>query len=123
MRSVDRPPIGRNDGVPQPTAKEEYAVTVTFDLKDGATEQFHHLVAENARQSVALEPGCIRFDVLFPADSAKLNEVFLYEIYTDQAAFDAHLASAHFKSFDESTRTLVRRKTVNAFTVEQNAKA
>lgn len=104
-----------------PPAKQEYAITVTFELEDGAAEQFHRLVTENARQSVALEPGCIRFDVLFPVAGAQ--EVFLYEIYTDQAAFDVHLASAHFKSFDEKTRALVRKKTVNAFAVDQNAKA
>lgn len=100
-----------------------YAITVSFELQDGAAEKFHRLVAENARNSVALEPGCLRFDVLFPTNGAVGREVFLYEIYTDQAAFDIHLASAHFRSFDEETRTLVRKKTVNAFTVDQNAKA
>lgn len=101
--------------------RQEYAITVTCELEEGAAEQFHLLVMENARHSVALEPGCIRFDVLFPL--ARTHEVFLYEIYTDQAAFDVHLASAHFKTFDEQTRNLVRRKTVNAFSVDQNAKA
>lgn len=98
-----------------------FAITVSFELVDGAVEKFHRLVSENARQSVALEPGCLRFDVLFPTNGAR--EVFLYEIYTDQAAFDVHLASPHFKSFDEETRALVRKKTVNAFSVDQNAKA
>ena len=102
------------------SAASAYAITVTFELEEGSAEKFHRLVAENARQSIALEPGCIRFDVLFPM--ARTHEVFLYEIYTDQAAFDVHLATAHFKSFDEETRTLVRKKTVNAFTVDQNAK-
>ena len=45
-----------------------FAITVAFELEDGAAEKFHRLVAENARQSVAIEPGCIRFDVLFPLD-------------------------------------------------------
>jgi quinol monooxygenase YgiN len=116
---VKQPSAEGRDRPLQP-ARREYAITVTFELEEGAAEQFHRLVAENARQSVALEPGCIRFDVLFPA--TRTHEVFLYEIYTDQAAFDFHLASAHVKSFDEETRTLVRKKTVNAFTVDQNAK-
>lgn len=106
-----------------PAQSGGYAITVLFELEMGATEQFHRLVAENARQSVALEPGCLRFDVLTPTDKARADEVFLYEIYTDQAAFDVHLASAHFKSFDEQTRALVRRKTVHAFAVNENAKA
>ncbi len=98
-----------------------FAITVTFELEDGAAAAFHPLVAANAAQSVALEPGCTRFDVLFPQDGA--NEVFLYEIYTDQAAFDDHLTSPHFKRFDEQTRAMVRRKIVRSFTVHQNAEA
>jgi autoinducer 2-degrading protein len=27
-------------------------------------------------------------------------QVFLYEVYENRAAFDAHLTSAHFRSFD-----------------------
>jgi autoinducer 2-degrading protein len=116
---VDQPSAEGRQAAPLANA---YAITVSFELEDGAAEKFHRLVAENARQSVALEPGCLRFDVLFPANGALGREVFLYEIYADPAAFDVHLASAHFKSFDEETRVLVRKKTVNAFTVDQNAK-
>ena len=93
---------------------------VNIELEEGAAEMFRRLVAENARQSVALEPGCIRFDVLYPA--TRTHEVFLYEIYTDQAAFDIHLASSKLLKCAEATRPLVRKKTVNAFTVDQNAK-
>jgi (4S)-4-hydroxy-5-phosphonooxypentane-2,3-dione isomerase len=101
--------------------KGAYGITVTFELEDGASEAFRRLVSENARQSVALEPGCLRFDVLQPT-ATQAGEIFLYEIYVDRAAFDVHLTSEHFKSFDEQSQRLVRRKTVKAFTVEQNAK-
>lgn len=119
MTIVDQPSAERLSAAPSAGA---FAITVSFELEDGAAEKFHRLVAENARQSVALEPGCLRFDVLFPTNGAFDREVFLYEIYTDQAAFDVHLASPHFKSFDEETRALIRKKTVSAFTVDQNAK-
>ena len=117
MTTVDQPSTQARQAAPSADA---FAITVSFELQEGAAEMFRRLVAENARQSVALEPGCIRFDVLYPV--TRTHEVFLYEIYADQAAFDIHLASAHFKSFDEATRPLVRKKTVNAFTVDQNAK-
>ena len=117
MTTVDQPSADKSQAAPSASA---YAITVSFELEEGASEKFRRLVAENARHSVALEPGCIRFDVLLPV--TRTHEVFLYEIYTDQAAFDFHLASAHFKSFDEETRALVRKKTVNAFAVDQNAK-
>lgn len=103
------------------TAAPAYAITVLFDLVDGAFAIFHDLVSDNARQSVASEAGCLRFDVLTPA-APQGSQVFLYEIYEDRAAFDVHLASAHFKLFDRLSRDLVQAKTITAYSVEENAK-
>lgn len=107
-------------GSQRASESEAYAITVSFELHDGAFETFHRLVSENARESVQAEAGCIRFDVLTPADG--VSDVFLYEIYADRAAFDLHLASPHFQLFDERTRDLVRKKSVLAFSVAQNFK-
>ena len=55
----------------------------------------------NAHASATTEPGCRQFDVCTdPQDSTR---VFLYELYDDRAAFDAHLATSHFKEFDRKT--------------------
>jgi autoinducer 2-degrading protein len=99
-----------------------FAITVAFELAEGAFPEFHRLVAENAALSVELEPDCLRFDVLTPADAAVPTHVFLYEIYRDRAAFDLHLASDHFRQFDQRSRDLVLSKTVAAYEVEENAK-
>jgi quinol monooxygenase YgiN len=99
-----------------------FAITVAFELVDGGFPEFHRLVAENAALSVKLEPDCLRFDVLTPADAAQPTHVFLYEIYRDRAAFDLHLASDHFRQFDRRSRDLVVSKTVAAYAVEENAK-
>jgi autoinducer 2-degrading protein len=42
--------------------------------------------------------------------------VFLYEVYDDRAAFDAHLSAPHFKSFDAATAGMIRSKKVRALT-------
>ena len=52
-----------------------------------------------------------------------VDRSFLYEIYTDQAALEVHLASENFKTFGQETRSLVRGKTLHAYSVDQNAKA
>jgi len=100
-----------------------YAITVVFELEDGAFDVFHPLICENAAQSVALEPGCLRFDVLTPQGGPAPSEVLLYEIYVDRAAFDLHLASPHFLAFDEKSRHLVRGKMIAVFDLVENAKA
>lgn len=99
-----------------------FAITVAFELVEGAYPEFHRLVSENAALSVEIEPDCLRFDVLTPIDATGSTQVFLYEIYKDRSAFDQHLASAHFQHFDRMSRELVLSKTVVAFTIEENAK-
>lgn len=100
-----------------------FAITVAFELVEGGFPEFHRLVSENAALSVELEPNCLRFDVLTPADATGPTHVFLYEIYSDRAAFDLHLASDHFRQFDQLSRNLVTGKTVLAYAVQENAKA
>jgi quinol monooxygenase YgiN len=90
-----------------------YAVCVTFKLKGGQAAAFMPLMRENAQTSLATETGCLQFDVL--ADPAKPDSVFLYEIYSDRAAFDAHLASTHFKSFDAATAAMIAQKDVQTW--------
>jgi len=100
-----------------------FAITVIFELVEGGFPEFRRLVAENAAQSVQLEPDCLRFDVLTPADATQPTHVFLYEVYRDRAAFDLHLASDHFRQFDQLSRDLVLNKIVASYAVEENDKA
>ncbi|MCT8159440.1 putative quinol monooxygenase [Pseudoruegeria sp. SHC-113] len=89
-----------------------FAVTVTFTLKPGQMEAFLPLMLANARTSLEVEPGCLQFDTCRNAGG---DEIFLYEIYTDRAAFDTHLASPHFKAFDAEVADMVAAKQVALF--------
>ena len=40
------------------------------------------------------------------------DRVYLYEIYDDQAAFDAHIASRHYADFDRASAGIVASKQV-----------
>lgn len=88
-----------------------YVVMVDFRLKSGARARFRPLIDHNARASVALEPGCRRFDVVEP--EGEDDRIVLYEIYDDRAAFDAHVAMPHFATFDRASAPLVARKLVS----------
>lgn len=101
-----------------------YVITVLFDLEEGAFEGFHRLVRDNAEESLRVEPGCRRFDVLTPLGAeAGRRQVLLYEIYDSRGDFELHLASEHFRAFDEQTRAMVLRKTVTEFALSQNPDA
>ncbi len=89
-----------------------YVIVVDFRIKLERLAEFMPLMLENARLSRETEPGCRRFDVCVdPADSAS---VFLYELYDDRAAFEAHLGTSHFKRFDAAASPMIASKAVRA---------
>lgn len=94
-----------------------YSITVDFRMARGREEQFMELMLENACLSLANEPGCLVFDVLRPVGGPP-DQVLLYEVYRDRAAFEAHLRMPHFLKFDAKIGGLVTAKTVVEFTVE-----
>lgn len=90
-----------------------YAVCVTFQLHSGQEDGFLPLMLENARVSLIDEAGCHQFDVLSNAGAP--GTVFLYELYEDRAAFDAHLDSAHFQAFDEAVTSMIADKQISTW--------
>ena len=87
-----------------------FIITVDFRLKPGCFDRFRELIVENARLSVRDEPGCRRFDVFVAEGSS--DQILLYEIYDDEAAFAAHLKTPHFAVFDKASTPLVADRTV-----------
>jgi quinol monooxygenase YgiN len=90
-----------------------YAVCVEFGIHPDRIDEFMPLMERQAENSLTLEEGCHRFDVW--RDGARENAVYLYEIYTDRAAFEIHLASAHFKEFDAAVAPMLTSKTVTTW--------
>ena len=76
------------------------ALMVTIQIKQGHKEEFMASMFDDARGSNNDEPGCLRFDVL--QDTEDENRIHLYEVYTDQAAVDAHRAAPHFTKWRET---------------------
>ena len=90
------------------------ALVVEFRIKPEFVAEFEAAIAENALLSREAEPGCRQFDVCRDPNDRSL--FFLYELYEDQAAIDAHLQSPHFLSMDSATRDGVESKTVRRLT-------
>jgi quinol monooxygenase YgiN len=90
-------------------------IVVEFGVKHGQLTRFLELIGENARLSAKLEPGCLQFDVLHSTEQADC--VLLYEVYRDEAAFDAHSRARHFLEFDRESAPLIENKTVRRFTL------
>lgn len=91
-----------------------YVVSVLFEIKPDNYADFSKAVIRQADNSLDREPDCQRFDVCeSPNDNP--NQIYLYEIYTDEAAFQAHLKSDHFLEFDAMVMPWLESKTVSTW--------
>ena len=70
-----------------------FGIFASIKIKSDQRESFLAGITENAKLSVKDEPGCLRFDVL--RDDEDEDRYLLYEVYMDEAAFDAHLETPH----------------------------
>lgn len=87
-----------------------FVVVVNLEIGADALAAFLPLMRQNAAASLRDEPGCRQFDVCY--DPAAPAGIMLYEVYDEEAAFAAHLASAHYLEFDMATRAMIRSKAV-----------
>lgn len=78
------------------------ALLVTIHIQPERRDAFLASMLDDARGSVADEPGCFRFDVL--QDSNDPNTIYLYEVYRDQAAFEAHGKAPHFTRWRDTVK-------------------
>ncbi len=67
-----------------------------LDARPGLADAFRERIIELVRQ-VRREPGCATFTAYEARDTP--GRFYLYEIYTDAAAFDAHLKTDHVHAF------------------------
>ncbi|MBV8074445.1 MAG: antibiotic biosynthesis monooxygenase [Candidatus Eremiobacteraeota bacterium] len=94
-----------------------FVILVEQMVNDGAMDAYLDAIRENARAS-RQEAGCLRFDVLRVEDSS--NTVMLYEIYVDEAAFQAHRETKHFAKFDSLRKLLIKGSRVTRLRLEDS---
>ncbi|MFB4391461.1 MULTISPECIES: putative quinol monooxygenase [unclassified Pseudomonas] len=72
-----------------------YSLIIKTRVKPGCADAFLTAIQVNAAASVASEPGCLVFDV--SQDRQDPDVIYLYEIYLDDAAYQAHTETPHFR--------------------------
>ncbi len=86
------------------------ALIVEFRIHAQHIAAFEAAILDNARASRETEPGCVQFDVC--RHPAEPELFYLYELYTSEAAIQAHLQAPHFLAMDAMTSSWVASKTV-----------
>ena len=90
-----------------------YVVTVQFEIAPPFAAAFIAAIRANACHSRRVEPGCRQFDVCVEREDD--SRVLLYEVYDDEEAFRAHVASEHFREFDTEVKAWVNDKKVKIY--------
>jgi len=67
-----------------------YVVIVPIQIEQGHRDEFLEALIVDAKGANEDEPGCLRFDAV---------DIWLYEVYKDEAAFQDHLKAPHFQVF------------------------
>lgn len=74
---------------------------VKITLKPGTRDKFVKIATAHRGRVLDREPGCHHFDVLTQDDEP--DQVCLYEIYEDQAAFELHGKTEYMAAYREET--------------------
>ena len=77
-------------------------LVVKFQIKPEFREEFLKLAIDDARGSNHDEPGCFQFDVV--QDDADPNCIYFYEVYVDDAAFEAHTQTPHYARYRDGQK-------------------
>jgi (4S)-4-hydroxy-5-phosphonooxypentane-2,3-dione isomerase len=81
------------------------AIIGTIEITPGRMEQFLPLLLAHKTRCLKDEPGTLQFEVLLPRDDEA--KVLLYEIYRDDAAFDAHWNGPSTKRIREEAAGMI----------------
>lgn len=81
-----------------------FSLFVTINVKPEHVDEFANASFGDAQGSVRDEPGCFRFDI--NQDPEILARFYLYEVYRDEEAFQAHLDAPHFKKWIEMVKPM-----------------
>jgi quinol monooxygenase YgiN len=82
------------------------ALVVSLKIKPDQRERFLAAAEDDSISSVRDEGGgCLRFDVLH--DEEDENHFLFYEVYQDEAAYEAHTQTLHFARWVEARQLTV----------------
>jgi quinol monooxygenase YgiN len=86
----------------------QYVISaVDLEIAPPELEKFIEALKENGAATIK-EAGCRQYDILQSASNP--NQIFIYEVYENEAAVQAHRASDHFKKYLATTKDMVIKR-------------
>ncbi|MBD8651076.1 antibiotic biosynthesis monooxygenase [Rhizobium sp. CFBP 13726] len=98
-------------------SRQAFVVIAEFQVKPCNLPAFLEAAQDDAKHSVADEPGCRQFDVICPEGSD--DTVVFYEVYDSRLVFDAHLETPHLARFRDAFPPLIVEERPVRFSTRQ----
>lgn len=76
-----------------------HIVLIQLTIRPELLDEFERILLHNARESVAHDPGCLRFDVSQHHDDP--CKWVIHEVYTNPEAHQLHRQTPHFAAYNE----------------------
>lgn len=77
-------------------------IIAPISIVPGHKDEFLSGLIPHAERSLDEEPGCLRFDIV--QDSDEPNRIWVYEVYSDDKAFEEHNLTSHYLDFEELSK-------------------
>jgi (4S)-4-hydroxy-5-phosphonooxypentane-2,3-dione isomerase len=88
-----------------------YINAVDIDVVPGQLENYLAAIKEVGAAAIKTEPGCSEFDVTVSQKDP--NHLFIFEVYNNAVAFEAHLKSDHYKKYAAAAKDIVAKREVH----------
>jgi (4S)-4-hydroxy-5-phosphonooxypentane-2,3-dione isomerase len=88
-----------------------YINAVNIDVVPGQVENYLAAIKEVGAAAIKTEPGCSEFNITVSQKDP--NHLFIFEVYDNAAAFDAHLKSDHYKKYAAAAKDIVAKREVH----------
>lgn len=90
-----------NRNVDQPLAR-----IAELDIEPAQLDAYTAALKEEISTSIRVEPGVLTLNAVALKDHP--NQIRIFEVYANQAAYESHLASPHFKQYKTKTAGMVK---------------
>jgi quinol monooxygenase YgiN len=92
-----------------------------LEIVPAQLERYKAAVKEEMETSVRVEPGVLAIYAVAEKDNP--SKLRFFEMYANEAAYNAHRESAHFKKYAETTKNMIiSRKLIDAVPVQLSEK-
>jgi len=110
-----------NGGVAAEEPHVPFVRIAELEINLAQLESYNAAVKEEIETSVRVEPGVLAIYAV--AEKNSPSKLRFFEMYTDEAAYNAHRDSPHFRKYVEATKDMIlSRKLIETDPVQLSAK-